>query len=104
MNTITLRDADGGEHVITQNLKGQTRTEAHMLDGTVYTQVSTPAETAMFHRLLELSWRPATERPPTEEDANECGDVDWSDGEEIWEGNYDHPGQGATHWRRIVLP
>ena len=52
----------------------------------------------------ELSWVPVTERIPTEEDANQYGDVDWSDGKEIWEGLYSRNNKGATHWRRIVLP
>lgn len=58
----------------------------------------------MFHRLLELSWIPVTERRPTEDDANRCGDVEWSDGKEIWEGCYSRNDKEATHWRRIVLP
>ena len=41
---------------------------------------------------------------PTEEDINAYGDVDWSDGKEIWEGLYSRNDKGATHWRRIVLP
>lgn len=52
----------------------------------------------------ELSWIPITERLPTLEDANEYGDVDWSDGKEVWEATYAQAGQKATHWRRIVLP
>jgi hypothetical protein len=51
----------------------------------------------------ELSWIPVTERQPTLEDANEYGDVDWSDGKEVWETHYTEPRE-ATHWRRIVLP
>ena len=49
-------------------------------------------------------WIPVTERMPTEEDINAYGDVDWSDGKEIWEGLYSRNDKGATHWRRIVLP
>ena len=48
-------------------------------------------------------WVPVTERMPTGEDANEYGDVDWSDGKEIWEAHHTEPRE-ATHWRRIVLP
>ncbi len=54
----------------------------------------------------ELSWISVTERRPTEEDANEYGDVDWSDGKDIWESSFEDANEdkAATHWRRIVLP
>jgi len=54
----------------------------------------------------ELSWISVTERRPTEEDANEYGDVDWSDGKDIWKSSFEDANEdkAATHWRRIVLP
>ena len=54
----------------------------------------------------ELSWISVTERRPAEEDANEYGDVDWSDGKDIWESSFEDANEdkAATHWRRIVLP
>lgn len=63
---------------------------------------------AAFTRKLErerneLSWVPITERLPTEEDADEYGDVDWSDGVQSYHCSFDKPFD-ATHWRRIVLP
>jgi|688.fasta_scaffold206604_1 hypothetical protein len=54
--------------------------------------------------LLELSWVLVDDRLPTKEDANKYGDVDWSDGDDIWEGAYDRGYDHATHWRKIVLP
>lgn len=58
----------------------------------------------MFHRLLELSWIPVTERRPTEEDADSFGQVDWSDDKDVWESSFEDEDKTATHWRRIVLP
>lgn len=54
--------------------------------------------------LLELSWVLVDDRLPTKEDANKYGDVDWSDGDDIWEGAFDRGYDHATHWRKIVLP
>ena len=63
---------------------------------------------ALLQMLLELSWVPIDERLPTREDANQYGDVDWSEGDDIWEGGYDRGYDcgynQATHWRKIVLP
>jgi hypothetical protein len=58
----------------------------------------------MFHRLLELSWIPITERLPTREEANDFADVEWSDGKQVWEGTFNELHDTATHWKRIVLP
>jgi hypothetical protein len=54
--------------------------------------------------LIELSWVLVDDRLPTKEDANKYGDVDWSDGDDIWEGAFDRGYDHATHWRKIVLP
>jgi hypothetical protein len=54
--------------------------------------------------LIELSWVLIDERLPTKGDANKYGDVDWSNGEDIWEGAFDRGYDHATHWRKIVLP
>jgi len=51
----------------------------------------------------ELSWIPVTERRPTEEDANEYGDVEYAEKGEVYQSSFDKPRE-ATHWRRIVLP
>jgi hypothetical protein len=59
---------------------------------------------ALLQMLLELSWVPIDERLPTSEDANQYGDVDWSEGDDIWEGAFDRGYDHATHWRKIVLP
>jgi len=58
----------------------------------------------LLEMLLELSWVPIDERLPTREDANQYGDVDWSEGDDIWEGAFDRGYDHATHWRKIVLP
>jgi len=58
----------------------------------------------LLQMLLELSWVPIDERLPTREDANQYGDVDWSEGDDIWEGAFDRGYDHATHWRKIVLP
>lgn len=58
----------------------------------------------LLQMLLELSWVSIDERLPTREDANQYGDVDWSEGDDIWEGAFDRGYDHATHWRKIVLP
>ena len=58
-----------------------------------------------FEELYSLRWIPITERLPTIEDGNEFEDVEWSDGKDIWQGNYQCAhARSATHWRRITLP
>lgn len=59
--------------------------------------------TAAMARLAQLEWVPVTERLPERDDANEFEDVEWSDGKDIWQGNYRNE-DNATHWRRITLP
>jgi hypothetical protein len=103
MNTITLKDEDGGEYHFTKNEDGLVRVRSIMLDKVEYSDIATPVEALLFHRLLELSWVPVTERMPTREDANDFADVEWSDGTDVWEAHYAEPRE-ATHWRRIVLP
>lgn len=51
----------------------------------------------------DLRWLPLTRIAPTEDDANSCGDVEWSDGSDIWEAAYSNS-KNATHWRSIRLP
>ena len=51
----------------------------------------------------DLRWLPLTRIAPTEDDANSCGDVEWSDGSDIWEATYSNS-KNATHWRSISLP
>jgi len=48
-------------------------------------------------------WLPLNRFTPTEDDANSCGDVEWSDGSDIWEAAYSNS-KNATHWRSIRLP
>lgn len=50
-----------------------------------------------------LRWLPLNRFTPTEDDANSCGDVEWSDGSDIWEAAYSNS-KNATHWRSISLP
>ena len=50
-----------------------------------------------------LRWLPLRRITPTEDDANSCGDVEWSDGSDIWEAAYSNS-KNATHWRSISLP
>lgn len=58
-----------------------------------------------FEELYSLRWIPITERLPTIEDGNGFEDVEWSDGHEIWQGNYKNSRRHSpTHWRRITLP
>lgn len=60
---------------------------------------------AMRNKLNTLRWIPLTERLPTIEDGNGFEDVEWSDGHEIWQGNYKNSRRHSpTHWRRITLP
>lgn len=98
MNTITL---DYGSTTIREKSPGSL--EASTCGGPWWSVPHDGFVLQMFYRLIELSWVPVTERMPTEEDADEHGDVDWSDGKEIWEAHYTEPRE-ATHWRRIVLP
>jgi hypothetical protein len=51
----------------------------------------------------DLRWLPLNRFTPTEDDANSCGDVEWSDGFDIWEAAYSNS-KNATHWRSIRLP
>lgn len=58
-------------------------------------------------RLRLMQWIPLTVALPSEEDGDDCEDVDWCVGNDIWIGNYKDSSLGnrkATHWRRIVLP
>ena len=57
----------------------------------------------MRDRLAELEWVPVEERRPTSDDSNYFDDVEWSDGRDIWQGNYKDD-DTATHWRSITLP
>ena len=63
-----------------------------------------------FAQILErelnaLRWIPITERLPTIEDGDQFEDVEWSDGKDIWQGNYKNSRKhNTTHWRRITLP
>lgn len=77
------------------------------LDGTYMTE----GEIAMcdFARSLEaklasLDWRPVAAGLPTEGDEDDVGDVEWSDGVDIWQGLWSKPKTNATHWRPIHLP
>ena len=62
-----------------------------------------PDPAAAMARLAQLEWVLVTERLPELDDANEFEDVEWSDGKDIWQGNYRNE-DNATHWRRITLP
>ena len=53
--------------------------------------------------LQRAAWIPAQSLTPTEDDANTYGDVEWSDGSDIWQARHTNL-KGATHWRPIVLP
>lgn len=53
--------------------------------------------------LTSLKWTPLTERQPAEDDGNDVGDVEFSDGSDIWQAQFDDT-ERATHWRRITLP
>jgi hypothetical protein len=62
-----------------------------------------PDPAAAMARLAQLEWVPITERLPSLDDANKYQDVEWSDGRDIWQGNY-RKEDDATHWRSITLP
>lgn len=55
-------------------------------------------------RLARLDWRPVAAGLPMADDADDCGDVEWSDGRDIWQGFWGSPKAQATHWRPIHLP
>lgn len=59
---------------------------------------------AMEAKLARLDWRPVADGLPTEEDAQDGCDVEWSDGRDIWQGMWDKAKHNATHWRPIHLP
>ncbi len=63
-----------------------------------------PAEKARLAALASLDWRPVAAGLPTEEDAQDGCDVEWSDGRDIWQGMWDKAKHNATHWRPIHLP
>lgn len=71
----------------------------------------TEGEMAMceFARSLEaklalLDWRTVAAGLPSEEDADEFGDVEWSDGHDIWQAGWARSPHQPTHWRPISLP
>lgn len=53
--------------------------------------------------LRRLRWIPLTERMPTEDDANDSHDVEWSNSGDIWQAHFTDS-ERATHWRPITLP
>jgi hypothetical protein len=55
-------------------------------------------------KLARLDWRPVAAGLPTAEDANEFGDVEWSDGHDIWQAGWARSPHQPTHWRPIHLP
>ena len=59
---------------------------------------------AELAKLARLDWRPVAAGLPTEEDAQDGCDVEWSDGRDIWQGQWDKAKHNATHWRPIYLP
>lgn len=61
------------------------------------------AAQSALDELQSLRWVSVTERMPTLADASEFGDVEWSDGDTIWECRHDDP-ERATHWRKYTLP
>jgi hypothetical protein len=61
------------------------------------------AAAAALDELQSLRWVHITERMPTLADSSEFGDVEWSDGKNVWECRHDDP-ERATHWRKYTLP
>lgn len=59
---------------------------------------------AELAKLARLDWRPVADGLPMADDADACGDVEWSDGRDIWQGFWGSPKAQATHWRPIYLP
>jgi hypothetical protein len=57
-------------------------------------------------KLARLDWRPVAAGLPTEEDGDELGDVEWSDGKSIWQGLWSntYANRNGNHWRPIHLP
>jgi len=59
---------------------------------------------AELARLARLDWRRVAAGLPSEEDADEFGDVEWSDGHDIWQAGWARSPHQPTHWRPIHLP
>jgi hypothetical protein len=59
---------------------------------------------AELAKLARLDWRPVAAGLPTEADGDEYGDVEWSDGKTIWQGDWEQYEAKTTHWRPINLP
>jgi hypothetical protein len=59
---------------------------------------------AELAKLARLDWRPVAAGLPSEEDADEVGDVEWSDGHDIWQAGWARSPHQPTHWRPISLP
>ena len=59
---------------------------------------------AELAKLARLDWRPVAAGLPTEADGDEYGDVEWSDGKTIWQGDWEQYEAKTTHWRPIHLP
>ena len=53
--------------------------------------------------LQQAAWLPLASHEPTLDDTDVYGDVEWSDGKEVWQGHYLNNGK-STHWRPITLP
>lgn len=81
-------------------------TRAERIIACVNVMAGRPDPAAAMARLAQLEWVPVKERRPEFDDANDFQDVEWSDGKDIWQGNYlQIPSlHNATHWRRITLP
>ena len=78
-------------------------TEPYQIKELPFEVVKASKMAELERELNALRWIPITERLPTIEDADEFEDVEWSDGKDIWQGNYRNE-DNATHWRRITLP
>lgn len=56
-----------------------------------------------IEQLRRLRWITLNERMPTEDDANDSHDVEWSNSGDIWQAHFTDS-ELATHWRPITLP
>lgn len=60
---------------------------------------------ALEAKAARLDWRALAESIPGAADYDAAGEVEWSNGRDIWQGDAsEFQALGATHWRAVHLP
>lgn len=60
---------------------------------------------ALEAKLAKLDWRALADSRPAAGDFDSAGEVEWSNGRDIWQGDAsEFQALNATHWRPVHLP